>query len=85
MNKTAVSIDLYVQDKKGNCRLSKSNVYHTDEAVEKMAKALCGRSFGPCYKCRYKRNPSGCDSCLTGGDFYGLARAALLTLLGGKK
>lgn len=53
------------------------------EAIERMAKALCEKDFGDCGKCMC-RNDDECYTVVEDSKWFGLAEAALNALLEGK-
>lgn len=69
-----------VRDKKLNCLLSK--VYTRQEAIEKMAKAMCHSPSGTCEDCFAREIKKACKQAMFG--MKELAEAALNALLGEK-
>lgn len=51
------------------------------EAIYKMAKALCNMYYSPCSECAFKDKPKDCKSLLKNSDFYEQGEAALDALL----
>ena len=56
-----------------------------EQAIEKIAKALCRTDGEDCETCGFNGNEKGCKQCLEIGNYITLAEAALNELLEEKK
>lgn len=63
-----------------NCKKAKYSGITRQEAIERMAKALCEKDFGDCGKCMC-RNDDECYTVVEDSKWFGLAEAALNALL----
>lgn len=68
-----------------NCKKAKYRGITRQEAIERMAKAMCSSDGESCKQCAVKNNKHACKSVLHDELFMQYAKSALNALLGWKK
>ena len=73
--------EIITKDKCKNCIKKKYVGITREQAIYKMAKALCNMYYSACSECAFKDKPKECKSLLKNSDFYEQGEAVLDALL----
>ena len=75
--------EIITKDKCKNCLKKKYVGITREQAIEKMAKAICRTDGGDCEDCGFKGNEKGCKQYLEIGNYITMAKVVLEDILEG--